>query len=368
MARVVFAGTFDRGFNRNKRLQVFLEGGGHEVDMCQVDLWGSDRYEIPKQRKTQMIARGLLAYPRLVWKFFRMRKPDAVFVLYPGWFDMLVVGPLARLRRVPVVFDPFISLSDTVVSDRKLASERSLIGRLTKLVDKLSLRLATRVLADTPQHASFYAALAGISSDRVGVMWLGAQDDVFTPLPSVVPAERLAVFHGTFIALQGVDTIVRAAKLLEDDGVTVRIIGDGQERPAVDAALAELRPTNVEFVGRIPLDELPAEIARATVCLGIFGTSQKVQRVIPNKVFECVAMGRPVITADTPAMHDVFGADELALVPVGDPGALADAVRALLDDRDGREKMAAAAREHYLVAYATQSLTRLLDAQLQQVL
>jgi glycosyltransferase involved in cell wall biosynthesis len=367
MARVAFAGTFDRGFNRNKRLRQFLEGAGHEVVLCQVDLWGSDRYEIPNQRKAKMLARGLLAYPRLIWRFLRLRKPDAVIVGYPGWFDMLVIGPLARMRRVPVIFDPFISLSDTVVSDRKLASRSSVIGRATVLVDKLSLRLATRVLTDTPQHAAFYAELAGIGRERIGVVWLGAQDDVFVP-QHVDPAPRLVVFHGTFIALQGVDTILHAAKLLEADGINMRVIGAGQEQAMVDAVIAELQPTNVDLVGRLPLEQLPGEIARAAVCFGIFGTSDKAQRVIPNKVFECVAMGRPVITADTPALREAFGADELVLVPAGDPRALADAVRRLVAEPETREKMAAAAHEHYLAAYATEPLTRLLDAQLQQVL
>ncbi len=367
MARVVFAGTFDREFNRNKRLRQFLEGAGHDVELCQVDVWGSDRYEIPNQRKAKMLARVLVAYPLLAWRFLRTRKPDAVLVGYPGWFDMFVIGPLARLRRVPVIFDPFISLSDTVVSDRKLAARSSLIGRVTVLVDKLSLRLATRVLADTPQHAAFYASLARIPRERIGVMWIGAQDDLFVPRP-VEPAPRLVVFHGTFIALQGIDTIIRAGALLADDDISVRVVGAGQEQPMVDALMFELQPANVELVGRLPLEEIPGEIARATVCLGIFGTSDKVQRVIPNKVFECVAMGRPVISADTPAMREAFSADEIALVPAGDPHALADAVRRLVADAETREKCAAAAHEHYLAAYATEPLTRLLDVQLQQVL
>ncbi len=367
MARIVFAGTFDREFTRNKRLREFLERAGHDVDLCQVDVWGSDRYEIPNQGKAKMLARVALAYPRLVWRFLRMRKPDAVLVGYPGWFDMLVIGPLARLRRIPVLFDPFISLSDTVVSDRKLASRTSMIGRATVLVDKWSMRLATRVFADTPQHADFYASLARIPREHVDVTWLGAQDDVFIP-ESVVPVPGLVLFYGTYIALQGVDTILRAAKLLESDGVVVRVIGSGQEQANVDKVMADLRPANVELVGRVPLSELPGEIARATVCLGIFGTSEKAQRVVPNKVLECVAMGRPVISADSPAMREAFGADEIMLVPAGNPEALADAVRKLLADTETREKFAAAAHEHYLAAYSTEPLTRLLDSQLRQVL
>ena len=368
MARVLLAGTYDRGFARNRRLVVLFERAGHEVDTCQVDLWGDDRYEIPNQRKAKLLVQGLLAYPRLVWRFLRAPRADAVVVCYPGWFDMFVVAPLARLRRMPVIFDAFISLSDTVVEDRKLASRRSILGRATRLVDRLSLRLATRVLADTPSHADLYVELSGIAPDRVGVVWLGAQDDLFTPRPRITPAENRVVFHGTFIALQGIETILRAAKLLEPDAVEVRIIGSGQEQPTVDRLMAELQPANVELVGRIPVEDVADAIAGATLCLGIFGTTAKAGRVVPNKVFECAAVGRPIVTADTEAMRCAFTEAEVAMVPPGDPEALAAEVRRLLADRDTREKLGAAAHEHYQEAFSTEPLSRLLDEQVQAVL
>ena len=58
--------------------------------------------------------------------------------MYPGWFDVLLLAVLARVRRMPVVFDIFISLYDTVVSDRELAAPRSVLGRTCRLVDRLA--------------------------------------------------------------------------------------------------------------------------------------------------------------------------------------------------------------------------------------
>jgi glycosyltransferase involved in cell wall biosynthesis len=99
------------------------------------------------------------------------------------------------------------------------------------------------------------------------------------------------------------------------------------------------------------------------VCCGIFGASEKVQRVVPNKVFECIAVGRPVVTADTPAVRRVFTEDEIALVPAGDPESLADVIRRLLADPERSEAMAQAARRHYLAAYATDSVTARLESE-----
>ncbi len=364
IVRVVFAGTYDADFNRNKRLQALLEAAGHEVFSCNVELWGSTRYDIMGERKLEVLRRGIVAYPRLVWRFLRAPRADAVFVMFPGWFDMVVLAPLAKLRRMAIVFDPFISLYDTAVVDRKVARERTLMAWIARTVDRISMRIATRVLADTPEHADFYSALTGVPRDRVGVVWLGAQDDLFGPRPEASAVPDRVLFHGTFIALQGIETILRAAKLLEPDGVRVRIVGGGQEQPLVDSLMSELQPTNVDLVGRIPADQVADEIAAASVCLGIFGLTDKAQRVVPNKVFECAAVGRPVVTADTEAMRRAFTDDEVASIPAGDPEALASEIRLLLADPDRCVRMGAAARSHYERAYAIGPLSELLDEQL----
>jgi glycosyltransferase involved in cell wall biosynthesis len=365
MARVLAAGTYDPSFGRNRRLLALLESSGHDVVRCHVDLWRGARYEIPNRRLISTLARAALAYPTLVWRFLRAPRCDVVVVLYPGWFDVIVLAPLARLRRMPVLFDPFISLYDTVVSDRGLVEPRSLLGRTVRVVDRASLRGARRVIADTPSHAAFYADLARIPPERIGVVWVGADDDAFRPRPQIVPAARRALFYGTFIKLHGIEVIVRAAKLLEDDDVEVRIIGTGQEGERVDELLRELRPANVVRLDHVPHEVLADEIAAATLCLGIFGTTAKARRVVPNKVFECVAVGRPVITADTEGIRSAFTDEEIAMVPPGDPEALANEIRRLLSEPASRERMAVAAHKRYLSEYANEFLVRVLNAELE---
>jgi glycosyltransferase involved in cell wall biosynthesis len=365
MSKVVAAGTFDREFGRNRRLIAMLERSGHEVAICQTDVFGPTRYDVLDQRKSILIAKGLVAYPRLVWRFLRIPRADVVLVLYPGWFDAIVLGLVSRVRRVPVVFDIYISLFDTIVVDRKIASESSIVGRLSRVIDWLSIRSANRVLADTPDNADLYARLGGIPRDRIGVVWVGAEDGAFGPRPEIDPDPKRVLFYGTFIKLHGVDVIVRAAKLLEADGIEFRIIGTGQELDDIRRLVARLDASNVEMVGRIPLRDLAGEIASATVCCGIFGTSDKARRVVPNKVFECIRVGRAVVTGDTPAMRRAFSEEEVAMVPPGDPEALAREIRALLSDPVRREAMAEAAHRHYLAEYTEESLTQLLETELQ---
>jgi glycosyltransferase involved in cell wall biosynthesis len=96
--------------------------------------------------------------------------------------------------------------------------------------------------------------------------------------------------------------------------------------------------SNVRFLGKHQYEELPALMAASHLCLGVFGTSGKAARVIPNKVFDALAVARPVLTADTAAVREVLTQSENAfLCPAGDAEALATAIIAVkADDRSRR--------------------------------
>jgi len=250
---------------------------------------------------------------------------DAVIVGYPGQVDL----PAARraARGAPVVFNPLVSLADTLVTDRGRFDDGSLSARTLRLIDRAALRAADVVVADTDANARFLAQLAGL--ERVETCFVGAEDAVFGP--NSRPASFThALFVGKLIPLHGIDTILGAAKLAPE--LLFRVIGSGQLE-----SLLEERPENVEWVPWVEYRELRHEHARAGVALGIFGTSSKAARVIPNKAFQALACGTPLVTADTPAARELLtdGEDAL-LVPPGDPGALADALRRLATDDDLR--------------------------------
>lgn len=98
------------------------------------------------------------------------------------------------------------------------------------------------------------------------------------------------------------------------------------------------------------------------MCLGIFGTTAKVDRVVPNKIFECLAMGRPAITADATAARSALHG-EIALVPAGDPEALAS-VRELLRDDGLLTQLAAAGHAGFKRDYSGAALAHPHTSQL----
>ena len=261
---------------------------------------------------------------------------DAIIVGYPGHFDLPAARRAARGR--PVVFNPLVSLADTFVSDRKRFRAGSPVARALEEVDRRAFRAADVVVADTAAQSQFFAELAGI--DDVPVCYVGAEERLFRPRWQR-PKRFRVLFVGKLIPLQGVETILAAARLAPE--LDFRIVGSGQ----LDHLLRS-RPPNVEHMPWLEYDALPGEIHRAGCVLGIFGTSAKAARVIPNKAFQALACAAPLVTGDTPAARELLtDGDSALLVPPGDPQALAEAIRRIAAESDLAERLGRSGRARY---------------------
>jgi glycosyltransferase involved in cell wall biosynthesis len=330
--RVCYFGTYERGYPRNSQVISCLRGAGVEVVEEHVSVWDADRHGwgAGPTRAFGLVA----AQARLLGR--RRLDADAFIVGYPGHFDLPAARRAARGR--PVVFNPLVSLVDTLVADRGRFRPGSFAARALEAADRRAFRAADVVVADTAADAKFFAGLAGL--DGVPVCFVGAEDRLFAP--SWSPPDRfVALFVGKLIPLQGVETILQAARKAPE--IDFRLIGSGQ----LEDLLAS-RPPNVEHVPWVEYELLPAEIQRAGCSLGIFGTGGKARRVIPNKAFQAIACAAPLVTADTPAARELLVDEESALlVPPGDAGALAGAVRRLATDSELCLRIAAGGRAAY---------------------
>ena len=105
--------------------------------------------------------------------------------------------------------------------------------------------------------------------------------------------------YGKWSPMHGADVVLAAAETLRTEPFRFVLIGEGQLSAELRGAIAARGLTNVEWLGALPAAELRAHTLAADVCLGVFGRSDKAGRVVPNKVFDGLACGRPVVTADT---------------------------------------------------------------------
>ena len=320
-----------------------LRGAGAEVVERHIGVWEGGRGNW---------SAGPAAALRLAAAEARLlRRPrerfDAVIVGYPGHLDL----PVARraARGAPVVFNPLVSLHETLVEDRGRFAPGSLAARILRGIDRRALRQADLVVADTEQNAQHLAHLGALDGDRLAVCFVGAEERLFRP-EWRQPDAFSALFVGKLIPLHGLETILAAARLAPE--LSFRVVGSGQ----LDSLLRD-RPANVEWVDWVDYELLPAELARAGCALGVFGTSAKAARVIPNKAFQALACGVPLVTADTPAARELLRDGESALlVPPGDAEALAAALRRLAGDAAFARRLGAGG----LAAYREQASEQVL--------
>jgi glycosyltransferase involved in cell wall biosynthesis len=331
--RVLYFGTYERDYPRNAQVISCLRGAGVEVVERHVGVWEGERHKFGAGPGAALrLARAQLKLLRRPAETFA-----AVIVGYPGHLDLVAARRVARGR--PVVFNPLVSLTDTLVDDRARFGPRSPAARALRAIDRRALRAADVVVADTDANARYLALLAGLPSGRVATCFVGAEERLFAP-GWRRPERFVALFVGKLIPLHGLETILAAARLAPE--IPFRIVGSGQL-----GRLLEQRSPNVEWVDWVEYDRLPAELHRAGCALGIFGASAKAARVIPNKAFQAIACGVPLVTADTPAARELLRDGESAsLVPPGDPEALAEAVRQLAAGA-GTERLAAGGLEAY---------------------
>ena len=332
--RIVLLGTYDLGKPRTRMLRRALR----EIDPHLVELHADIWRTVPDKSvmngfstKARIALKALGTYPMLAARYLMAGRHDVVVIGYLGLFDVLLLGWLARLRGKPLVWDAFLSVYDTYARDRAIAPPSSLRARLVRTIERLACRIADTVVMDTQAHADLMARLHDVPRGKMAAVPVGAEADAFRPVhahPREGGGPPRLLFYGQFIPLHGLDTIIGAA--LSERGKAYRwtIIGEGQEAARIDAWLSSQPADHVERIRWVQYDGLQDAMQRSDIVLGIFGTSEKAGSVVPNKVYQALQAGMPLITRDSPAMRELVpsGHAAIGLVAAGDTEALLDGI------------------------------------------
>ena len=230
------------------------------------------------------------------------------------------------------------------------------------------LARADAIIATSPPYAESSAALAPWRG-KVQVIPIGISDN--RPVACSVKAEKLRqrfghrriVFSlGRMTYYKGFDVLIEAAARLRDDCV-VLIGGDGELLPAYRQMVAARGLSDkVHLLGHVRSGDLPSHIEACDV----FCMSSTVRaEAYGVALVEAMVMGKPIVATDIAGSGvpwvNVHGRTGLN-VPVRDPGALADALHALLSDVALRRRMSAASRRRYEEEFRAERMTgRVLD-------
>lgn len=318
---VLYFGFYNKAYSRNRVLINGLRENGIRVIECN---------ERPG---------SFLGYFKLIWRYLKIgRNYDLMIVAFPGQEVMFLARPLTRK---PIVFDAFTSHYGGYILDRKYYPSTSFHAKYYRFLDTYSCRLADMVLLDTQAHIDFFVREFGLPIEKFKCIWVGADDTphLFSKEKSL-PSMFTVLFFGTYIPLQGVPYIIDAAEMLQFKSVRFVFIGDGMGKKEALKKVERLGLSNIDFVPMLSHAELINRIYQADICLGIFGDTPKTQLVIPNKVYEALAAGKPVITSNTPAIRELLtDGENVILCQCGHPAELAEKILELKNSPTLRKRI-----------------------------
>lgn len=301
------------------------------------------------------ITRFVLVHMAIGLRLLTSRSKEIVYIPYPAALVLWMWSWVPKiLRPQRIVVDAFISWYDTAVVDRELLAATSFVARLIHRIEARAYRLADQLLVDTPLNRQYFIDLFKLDAKKVIDLPLAIDEQAYMfQAYSAVTYRCTVLFVGTFVPLQGIEVIVAAMRLLQHrSDIDFRIIGDGQQAKIMEGFTTANPGAHVTWIRNwLPAAEIAAEISRADICLGIFGSGAKTQRVWPLKNYGYMSVGRALITGDT-ACARLMATDGVpkafVSVPCGDAESLARSIEALADAPDLRSEYAQRARSYYL--------------------
>jgi glycosyltransferase involved in cell wall biosynthesis len=294
------------------------------------------------------------------------RRHDVVFV---GFYGYLLVFLARLLSRRPLIFDAYLSTYNTLCFDRRTFAPNSLVGRMAFWLDKLACSIADVVVVDTRAHLNYFVETYGLPPEKFAVLYLGCDEELFYPRRPPSGPQFKVFYYGSYLPLQGIEYIIRAAKLLEDQpDIVFQIAGQGMRYAEMRDLAASLGCRNIEFIDWIPYARLPEYIAEASVCLGgHFSNSDKAQNVIATKTYQFLAMAKPTIVGACAANAEIFTHGEhVYMCRMADPRSLADAILALRADGALRRTIAWGGYLQFAERYSTPRLGEVIQEIIQQ--
>lgn len=345
-SKLVAWGGYDASKPRVRLLLDALRRRDALAQEIQIDVWAGveDKSVAGMGRAIRAGLKLALGFPLAIIRLLRAEKGADVLLPYPGTPDIFVAALFAKMQRRKLVLDAFLPIHDTIVSDRAMVKSGGLASGLIHLYETLGLKLADVILTDTDAHADFFARDFQIDRAKFETVLVGAEA-LFAPktvqgkagdLLTVPDNKKIVLFYGQLIPLHGLMTILQASQIDRSPDVHWVIVGKGQLEPQLRGFLEAQSAENLSWVPWVDYENLPELIARADICLGVFGGSDKAARVIPNKLFQQLAMGKPIITRSSPAVDDLAARYPATIrtVPPEDPAALAQAVQSALAHAD----------------------------------
>ncbi len=371
-----FAALNDPGGTRHHELARYLSDLGHKVTVIASPVsYLTGKSQSPSHWSEQQIddhgvtiirAWTLPALHRsFVWRVFSffsfmfssfwiglsVKKVDLVWGTTPPIFQGITAWLLTRLKRIPFLFEvrdlwPAFAIAVGVLKNRCLI-------RLSEWLERFLYRHADHLVVNSP---GFIDHVKKHGAKEVTLIPNSADPNMFDPKISGSAFRAAIGLNDQFVVLYAgahgmsndLNVVLDTADLMRNQpNLVIVLLGDGKEKPILLARAQALDLKNVVFLPPLPKSEIPGALASADACLAILKPLELYKTTYPNKVFDYMAAGKPVLLAiDGVIRHLVEQANAGLFINPGDPSALADGIHQLMADKAVAQTMGESGRKY----------------------
>ena len=251
--------------------------------------------------------------------------------------DLIIVGDdspeivnfLFFLTRKKIVYNALCSVYERLVVSRNKTSLFSPKAIYYWLLDFLACRFAAVVMLESAHQIQYFKHLFWLSAKKSFLAWTGVDEKNYFYNSDLKKFDDFTViFRGRLLPEAGGEVIVRAAKLLEGSNIKVLMHSFGLELEKIKKIIEELKPSNfVLITDFLPIEQVRETMQKSHLSLGQLSSHDRLQRTIPHKAYESLALKLPYLTARNPAVLELLedGKTCLTFNP-GDEKDLADKI------------------------------------------
>jgi glycosyltransferase involved in cell wall biosynthesis len=339
-----------------------LRENGVEVLECHETLWRGIEDRIQTAHggwiNPAFIKRVISTYFRLIKKYNLINDYDILVIGYPGQLDIFIGWVLALIKKRPLVWDVFMSIY-LIILERKLNEKSKISAWIVNKIEWLGLRLPDRLIIDTQQYSDWLQKMYGLTDQRIFLVPTGADDRIFQRAPQQ-PKKKdtfLILYYGTYISNHNVPLMIEAAHLLSGNkSIQFKFIGNGPDREKSEEIARSYSLENILFVDWLDKEDLVKEVFQADICLGVFGNTPQSLMTIQNKIYECLAMGKVVISGDSETIQSTFEHRKHIYLCKREAKSLAAAIGDLFKNQELCEQIAKSGYERFCSNFTSKKI------------
>ncbi len=356
-----FAALNEPGGTRHHEFARFLAKQGHQVSIIASPvsyLTGKDtqsqQVEIEMEGKISIYR--AYTYPALHKSFFhrlfsflsfmvssffisiKIKNVDIIWGTSPPIFQSFTAWLVSKLKHVPFLLEvrdlwPAFAVAVGVLNNRLLIS-------LSLWLERFLYSRSDRIVVNSPGYIKHVQLRGG---QNVTLIPNGADAAAFIPLNTFKIRKKLGwtdkfilLYAGAHGMSNDLPVILQAAKLIENyDDIRTVFIGDGKEKSSLITLAESLRLSNVEFMNPVPKNKISEYLQASDVCIAILKPIELYKTTYPNKVFDYMAAGKPIILAIDGVIREVVESANCGIFcEPGNPNAIANAVLEMYNNRN----------------------------------